>query len=101
MVKTFRSWRFEILRSRQMCRSALYEKIKEARRQDDDAPQGEWQRERKLADYTAVLKLAGDALATKSKDLQLAAWITEAALNKEGFPGLLAGLKLIRGLIEN
>jgi type VI secretion system protein ImpA len=78
----------------------VYDKIKEARRQDDDAPQGDWQRERKLADYTAVLKLAGDALATKSKDLQLAAWITEAALNKEGFPGLLAGLKLIRGLIE-
>lgn len=78
----------------------VYDKIKEARRQDDDAPQGEWQRERKIADFVQVLKLAGDAIATKSKDLQLAAWITEALVNREGFAGLLEGLKLIQGLIE-
>lgn len=78
----------------------VYDKIKEARRQDDDAPQGEWQRERKLADFGLALKLAGDALATKSKDLQLAAWITEALVNREGFAGLHEGLKLIHGLIE-
>src|SRR3954452_6280702 len=79
----------------------VYDKIKEARRQDDDAPQGEWQRERKIADYIQVLKLAGDALATKSKDLQLAAWITEALVNREGFSGLNQGLKLTQGLIVN
>jgi len=79
----------------------VYDKIKEARRQDDDAPQGEWQRERKIADYPQVLKLAGDALATKSKDLQLAAWLTEALVNREGFAGLREGLRLIQGLIEN
>src|SRR5882724_4843125 len=79
----------------------VYDKIKEARRQDDDAPQGEWQRERKIADFPQVLKLAGDALATKSKDLQLAAWLTEALVNREGFAGLREGLKLIQGLIEN
>ena len=79
----------------------VYEKIKEARRQDDDAPQGEWQRERKIADFVEVLKLAGVALATKSKDLQLAAWITEALVNREGFAGLHEGLKLIQGLLEN
>ncbi len=79
----------------------VYDKIKEARRQDDDAPQGEWQRERKIADFVEVLKLAGVALATKSKDLQLAAWITEALVNREGFAGLHEGLKLIQGLLEN
>jgi type VI secretion system protein ImpA len=79
----------------------IYDKIKEARRQDDDAAQGEWQRERKVADYVQVVKLTSDALATKSKDLQLAAWLTEAALKREGFPGLLEGLKLIKGLLEN
>src|SRR4051794_3372667 len=79
----------------------VYDKIKEARRQDDDAPQGEWQRERKIADFSQVIKLAGDSLATKSKDLQLAAWITGAQLNREGFVGLCESLKLIRGLIEN
>jgi type VI secretion system protein ImpA len=79
----------------------VYDKIKEARRQDDDAPQGEWQTARKVADYRTVIKLAGEAIATKSKDLQLAAWLTEALLNVEGFGGLNSGIALIRGLIEN
>src|SRR5437899_13102704 len=79
----------------------LYDKIKEARWQDDDAPQGEWERERKVADYGLVIKLASEALANKSKDLQLVAWITEALLQKESFSGLLAGLKLAQGTLEN
>ncbi|HYZ84157.1 MAG TPA: type VI secretion system protein TssA [Bryobacteraceae bacterium] len=81
--------------------SPVVDKIKEARRQEDDAPQGEWQRERKVADYALVVKLASEALATKTKDLQLAGWLTEAMLHREGFSGLLQGLQLIRGLIEN
>ncbi|MEO0249746.1 MAG: type VI secretion system protein TssA, partial [candidate division WOR-3 bacterium] len=81
--------------------SAIYDKIKEARREEDDAPQGEWRRERKVADYPLVIKLAGEALATKSKDLQIAAWLTEALIKTESFRGLRAGLDLIRGLIEN
>ncbi|HCC59373.1 MAG TPA: type VI secretion system protein TssA, partial [Solibacterales bacterium] len=79
----------------------VYDKIKEARREDDDAPQGEWQRERKVADFNQVMKLASEALATKSKDLQLAAWLTEAALKKEGFSGLREGLELLRGLVAD
>jgi type VI secretion system protein ImpA len=79
----------------------VFDKIKEARREDDDAPQGEWQIERKTADYAVVIKLAGEALATKSKDLQVAAWLTEAMLRKEGFAGLKAGLELLKGLVEN
>src|SRR5258705_13352344 len=78
----------------------VYDKIKEARRQDDDAPQGEWQRERKLADFKTVLKLGGDALATQTKDLQLGAWLTEAMLHQEGFAGLRQGLDLLHGLVE-
>ena len=79
----------------------VYDKIKEARREDDDAPQGEWKHERKVADWKQVVKLSGEALATKTKDLQLAAWLTEAMLRTEGFAGLLAGLKLLQALIEN
>jgi type VI secretion system protein ImpA len=79
----------------------IFDKIKEARRQDDDAPQGEWQRDRKVADYKQVVKLAGEALASQSKDLQLAAWLTEAFLHQEGFSGLQQGLGLLRGLVEN
>lgn len=77
-----------------------YDKIKEARREDDDAPQGEWERPRKLADWPAVIKLTGEVLATRTKDLQLAAWLTEAMLRREGYAGLGSGLALLRGLLE-
>src|SRR5713226_2471659 len=55
----------------------LYDKIKEARREEDDAPQGDWRRERKLADWPLTIKLITEALSGKTKDLQLAAWLTE------------------------
>jgi type VI secretion system protein ImpA len=79
----------------------LYDKIKEARRQDDALAQGDWQHERKLADYPLAAKLSQEALATKTKDLQLAAWLTEAQLQIEGFAGLKQGLELCLGLINN
>src|SRR5260370_22631395 len=80
--------------------SAVYDKIKEALRQDDGLAQGVWQQERKLPDYPVVLKLAQDALVTKSKDLQLATWICEALLHKEKFAGLREGLIFCRSLID-
>jgi len=78
----------------------IYPKIKEARREEDDVPQGEWVIERKLADWNQVLKLGNEAVAAKSKDLQLAAWLTEALIRKEGFLGLRQGLELIQGMLE-
>jgi len=77
-----------------------YAQITEARRQEDDAPQGEWKRDRKVAQYDVVAKVATDALATKSKDLMIAAWLTEALIRREGFAGLAYGLDLVRGMIE-
>src|ERR1051326_1825740 len=77
----------------------IYDQIKEARREDDDAPQGEWQRARKTADWKLVVQLTSDTLATKSKDLQLAAWLTEALLKTEGFAGLRSGLDLNKTLV--
>jgi len=47
------------------------------------------------------LKLASEALATKSKDLQIAVWLIEALIKSEHFTGLRAGLDLISGLIGN
>ncbi len=79
----------------------IYSKIKEARREEEDAPQGEWVHERKIADWSLVLKLANEAVATQSKDLQLAAWLVEALIRKEGFPGLRQGLELTKGMLEN
>lgn len=79
----------------------IYDKIKEARRQDEDSgPSGVWTRERKMADWNQVIKLAGEALATQSKDLQLAAWLTEAYFKKEGFAAFRECLVMLRQLVE-
>ena len=77
----------------------IFDKIKEARRQDDELEQGAWQAERKVANWPLVIKLAQDALATSSKDLQLAAYLTEALLQTERFAGLRQGLDLAYQLI--
>src|SRR5579864_5872509 len=77
----------------------LYDKIKEARRQDDALAQGDWQHDRKAADFALAAKLAQEALATRTKDLQLAAWLTEALLHLEGFAGLRQGLTVCTALV--
>ena len=79
----------------------VYEQIKDARREDDDADQGAWQRARKLADHAMVVKLTGEVLCTTSKDLQLASWWTESMLKREGVAGLLDGVVLMRRLLED
>ena len=67
----------------------VYDKIKEARREDDELAQGDWKHDRKLADHTLVIKLTQEVLATKTKDLQLAVWLTESLLKKNGYQGFL------------
>jgi type VI secretion system protein ImpA len=79
----------------------IFEKIKEARREDDDVPQGEWAHGRKVADWPLTIKLINETLATKTKDLQLTAWLAEAMLRREGVTGLGEVLDLDRALIEN
>src|SRR4051812_14891641 len=80
----------------------IFDKLKEARRADDpNLPQGEWQTELKTADWPLTIKLAKDALANKSKDVQIAVWLTEGLLHREGFAGLHAGLDVLAGLLEN
>ena len=79
----------------------IYDKIKEARLEDeDDLPQGEWQRDRKYADIAAVLKLGAAALTQQSKDLQLAVWLCEAAVRRGGFAALPECLQLLHQLQE-
>ena len=77
----------------------IFDKIKEARRQDDELDQGAWQSERKTANWPLVIKLAQDALATVSKDVRLAGYLTEALLQTERFPGLRTGLDLMYRLV--
>jgi type VI secretion system protein ImpA len=78
----------------------LYDKLKEARREEEDIAQGDWQRARKVADWPLVIKLTGEALATQSKDLQLAAWLTEALLTKEGIGVFPSCIKLLHDLVD-
>jgi type VI secretion system protein ImpA len=77
----------------------VYDQIKEARTEDDESiPTGAWSRQIKRADFNLVIKLAGEALANKSKDLQLAAWLTEAHIRKEGIGLIQPCLKLFQDL---
>src|SRR5580704_13372025 len=78
----------------------VYDKIREARREEDVLPQGDWSREVKKADFPVVIKLTTEALSTKSKDLQLAAWLTEAIMFRDHIAGLREGLDLLRGFME-
>lgn len=78
-----------------------YDQIKEARTEEDEnIPSGDWQRTVKRADFALVIKLAGEALATKSKDLQLAAWLTEAHVKREGIGLIAPCFKLMQDLQE-
>jgi type VI secretion system protein ImpA len=79
----------------------VYDQIREARREEEAITEGDWQTPGKKANWPLVIKLATDALATKSKDLQLAAWLTEALIRTEGYAALAPCLDLIRGLLEN
>jgi type VI secretion system protein ImpA len=75
----------------------VYDQIKEARREEEAYEPGEWI---KRADYPQVVKLCTEALASKSKDLQIAAWLTDALLRTEGFAGLKQGLDLLLGFVS-
>lgn len=79
--------------------STEFSEIKEARRADDDLPQGEWARENKVAEWASVKQHTIDLLQTRTKDLQLAAWLSEALTNQNGFPGLYAGMTLMREIM--
>lgn len=77
--------------------SGLYDEISEARRADDTLNRGDWQEELKVADYRRVIDLAVPALTSRSKDLQVAAWLSESLVKQFGFPGLRDSLKLMAG----
>lgn len=80
--------------------SPLYDEIKEARRSEDNLAQGEWQHDPKTAQWSKVIELSTSALANKTKDLQICAWMSEALVHLYGFVGLRDGLKVMRGLHE-
>jgi type VI secretion system protein ImpA len=79
-----------------------YDAIEEARREELPIEDGSlWQRPVKMANWPEVFNLATTALATRSKDLQLAVWLTEALVKLHGFAGLREGFLLLQGLLED
>lgn len=75
--------------------------IQRAREADDPSlPMGEWERPLKQADWQEVETLCIHFLEQRSKDLQIACWLLEAALHRYEIPGLRAGIELLHGLLE-
>lgn len=81
--------------------SQIYEDIKEARRADDPLDQGAWQHDLKTSDWDKVIKIAADALVRKTKDLQIAVWLTEALITTDDFDGLATGMKIVYGFLKD
>jgi type VI secretion system protein ImpA len=79
----------------------VFDQIKEARREDlENTLGGNFEWSQKKADHRAVIKLAGEALAKRSKDLRLVGWLVESHLRVEGFPVLAPSIELLRALQE-
>jgi predicted component of type VI protein secretion system len=79
----------------------LYLHVREARRADDAESPGVWHFDPKLPDWAAAARLTSEALEHTSKDLQLAAWYTEARMHTDGFEGIAHGLEVTLGLLRN
>lgn len=54
----------------------------------------------KRADWVKVVELGKNIIATKSKDMWVAAWMLEGMCRTEGYAGLRDGFKLVRRLCE-
>jgi type VI secretion system protein ImpA len=77
-----------------------YAELREARREDDVLPEGGLATARKLADWPATISLARQLLEKETKDLQVAGWLSEALLRREGFGGLAVGIGIVRGILD-
>lgn len=79
----------------------MFDALREARREDDaSTPQGIWSRDLKRADWVSVHTLATDLLSTRTKDLQIAAWLLEAWVRLHGFAGARLGFELLASLCQ-
>ena len=82
--------------------SAAFDQIQEARRFDDPTlAQGEWVTDVKEADWRGVIRLCEALLATQTKDLRVAGWLTEALGRAHGLAGLADGHALTAALCDS
>ncbi|MGH7189408.1 MAG: type VI secretion system protein TssA [Acetobacteraceae bacterium] len=52
------------------------------------------------AQWRSIREISIKALAERTKDLEIAAWLTESLLRSDGLAGLAAGALLMQGLVE-
>jgi type VI secretion system protein ImpA len=80
----------------------VYDQIAEARSEEDATlPVGQWARPSKRADYQLVSFLTREALAKRSKDLWIAAWLGEARIQLDGLSALSPVFDLLLRLQEH
>jgi len=84
--------------------TSLYYQIKDARNaarsMERAAQQAEDPTSAPTPDWQPVLELGPRLLGEVSKDLEIAVWLIEAQVRKEGFAGLGNGFELVRRLLE-
>lgn len=80
----------------------IYQQIKDARTTARATERQQIQGGEKSAKphWQMVYKLTIETLTKKSKDLELATWLTESLLREHGFQGLAAGFQLLHELIK-
>lgn len=73
-----------------------YDSIRLARQvKNQQLPTGVWEKEEKSTDWHGIGRDCAALLLHRSKDLQVAAWLTEGWVNTQGLTGLRAGLQLM------
>lgn len=77
---------------------SLYDQIRTARTVEEGVL-GDGASTSNRVNWAEIARLAISALAERSKDLMIAAWLTEALLALHGFAGVRDGLSLIHGLL--
>ena len=81
--------------------SSDFDAIREARRFDDPSlSQGEWVTQIKEAEWDKVITRCTEILGSKSKDLRVAGWLTEASGKTRSLDGLADGFRLLGGLCD-
>src|SRR4051812_48751225 len=81
-----------------------YNRLRDARSEARDAERGQDAGDADARDPTplwrTVRELAMKTLAETAKDLEVAAWLTEAYVRSHGLAGLTAGARVLAGLAE-
>lgn len=81
--------------------SSEFDAIEHHRHGDDPTlDQGEWKTDLKVADWARVEALCLNLLQTRTKDLRVVGWLTEAWMHRRGLEGLAEGLGLCADVCE-